>query len=148
MQMLALSALWTRIREHPVMTLQIAAGVAVAALLALLWIDYHGTKADLDRAQATVERLEENLVAEREVREAVAGRLDEFVEAQKLQKSRLEAMAKSQAETRQRISTLMREVSSLEIERLIEERPDEAPAIIVSRVNDVFGMFDDATATP
>lgn len=143
---MALAALWTAIRNHPVMTLQ-AAGIAlVAALMAYLWVDYRGAKADLQDARTEITQLEAAVKGERAARAAVRGRLDEFMAAQKLQAVRLEEMARQQAETRREVSNIVSGLSASEVRRLIEENPDEASAVLSRRVDDLFSLFDDATA--
>lgn len=143
---MALAALWTAIRNHPVMTLQ-AAGIAlVAALMVYLWVDYRSAKADLQDARAEISQLEATVKGERAARVAVRSRLDEFVAAQKLQAVRLEEMARQQAETRREVSNIVSGLSASEVRRLIEENPDEASAVLSRRVDDLFSLFDDATA--
>lgn len=129
------------------MTLQVIGIVGVVAALLYFWFDYRGAKSNLREARAEITRLEDDLVAEQAVRDAITGRLDEFIAAQELQRERLEALAERQAETRRQIRGLVDDLSSIEIERLVKEQPNEAAAIVVGRFNDLLRMFDDATAT-
>lgn len=127
------------IRGNPIQALQLLGIVSLVAAALYFYFDYRDAKSD-------VRELRADLKAEEALSEALEGRLDEFELAQELQAQRLIDIEISQAETRRRISVLTDELSSLELERLLDENPDEAAAIINERFNALLGMFDDATA--
>lgn len=146
--LMLLSAPLRAIKQHPVMTLQIAAIAAVAAAVAFLWLDYRGTKADLVESEKQIERLETSLAGEQAARRAAVDRLQDFAEAQERHEALLDDLASAQANTRQQVAEMVERISAGEVNRIIEERPNEASDIISRRVNNAFGMFDNATAIP
>jgi uncharacterized protein YoxC len=119
--------------------------VALALLLAMVYLDYRWTKSALQEARSSVAVLEQQVQDGQRQSKLLVARIEENAKAQDLQRQKVEALAIEQEATRRQVQTVISGLRADEVAQVIQENPDEAPAIVMSRTNDLFRLFDDAT---
>jgi len=140
-----LSALSTMTRLKPTTVIAAVSFVALALLLAMVYLDYRWTKSALQEARSSVAVLEQQVQDGQRQSKLLVARIEENAKAQDLQRQKVEALAIEQEATRRQVQTVISGLRADEVAQVIQENPDEAPAIVMSRTNDLFRLFDDAT---